>query len=175
MEWLLKLAPTVASALLGPLGGIAVSAIGDILGISDATQDTIKQAITSGQLTPEQLGRIKELELQYKAEEAERGFKYADLEFKREELVMKDRDSARSMQVSTHSKMPATITILVTLGFFGILLTLLLVPEIKTNEVVFVMVGQLSAVWGACIAFYVSTTYASNAKNKIIADMQPVK
>lgn len=83
------LAPTVASALLGPLGGLAVSAIGNIMGVSNATQDKISKAITSGQMTPEQVAKLRELEITYQNEEKERNFKYAELEFK-------DRDSARS-------------------------------------------------------------------------------
>lgn len=88
MKTITALAPTVASALLGPLAGAAISAIGGILGIDQATESTIKEAITRGQLTPEQLAQIKQLELKYQSEEKERGFRYAELEFK-------DRDSAR--------------------------------------------------------------------------------
>lgn len=82
MDWLKQLAPTVASALLGPLGGIAVSAIGGLLGVSEPTQAKIADAIKSGQLTPEQIGQIKALELEYQNNEKERGFKYSELEFK---------------------------------------------------------------------------------------------
>lgn len=91
MDWksvLGKLAPTVASALGGPLAGVAVTAIGELLGISEPTQDKIKVAIENGQLTGEQVAGLRTLELKLKAEEAERGFRYAELEFK-------DRDSAR--------------------------------------------------------------------------------
>jgi len=178
MNWtdiLKTLAPTVASAVLGPLGGAAVSAIGAALGIDEPTQDKISKAFTQGQLTPEAVERIKTLELDYQNQEKERGFKYADLEYKREELVVKDRSDARAAQVATHSKMPAVLTILVTIGFFGVLITLLLMPELKANEIVLVMVGQLSAVWGACVAFYVSTTYQSANKNQLLANSQPVK
>jgi hypothetical protein len=91
MNWkdtLAKLAPTVATALGGPLAGAAVTAIGELLGIPDATQDQIKVAIENGSLTSEQVSALRQLELKYKDEEAERGFRYAELEFK-------DRDSAR--------------------------------------------------------------------------------
>lgn len=88
MDWLKQLAPTVATALLGPLGGVAVSALGNILGVDSATQDKIANAIQSGQMTPEQISQIKVLELQYQNDEKERGFRYEDLAFK-------DRDSAR--------------------------------------------------------------------------------
>jgi len=93
MDWLKTLAPTIATALLGPLGGVAVTALGELLGIDKPTQETIKKAITNGQLTPEQITAIKELELKYQNDEAERGFKYADLAFK-------DRDSARQANVA---------------------------------------------------------------------------
>lgn len=96
MDWtsiLKTLAPTVASAVLGPLGGVAVAAIGNALGISSATQEKIGKAISEGQLTPEQITNLKELELKYQADEQERGFKYADLAFQ-------DRDSARKSNVA---------------------------------------------------------------------------
>lgn len=66
------LAPTVASAFLGPLGGSVVAAVGGILGISEPTQDKIKQAIESGQMTGEQIAQLKALEMQYQNEEKER-------------------------------------------------------------------------------------------------------
>lgn len=92
MDWkkvLGTLAPTVASALGGPLAGVAVTALGELLGINEPTQDKIRVAIENGTLTGEQVTAIRTLELKLKAEEAERGFRYADLE-------VKDRDSARA-------------------------------------------------------------------------------
>ena len=165
MDWqdvLKTVAPTVASALLGPMGGIAVAAIGSAIGIDAPTQDKIAKAFTAGQLTPDALEKIKLLELDYQNQERERGFKYAELAFK-------DVDSARAMQIATHSKMPAVLTVLVTVGFFGILSLLFFHPELKGNEIVMVMVGQLSAVWAGCVAFYTGTTYGSANKNAMLA------
>lgn len=91
MDWksvIGTLAPTVATALGGPLAGGVVVAIGELLGINEPTQDKIKVAIENGALTGEQVTGIRTLEMNLKAEESERGFRYADLEFK-------DRDSAR--------------------------------------------------------------------------------
>lgn len=95
MDWknvLSKLAPTVAVALGGPLACGIISVVGDIMGISEPTQEKIAKAIESGQLTSEHLAAIKMLEMKLKAEEEERGFRYADLE-------MRDRDSARKANV----------------------------------------------------------------------------
>lgn len=160
MNWqdvLKSLAPTVASAIAGPLGGIAVSALGDALGIDKPTQDKVAKAIGGQTMTPDQLAKLQELELQYQENEKERGFRYADLAFK-------DRDSARQMQIATHSKMPAVLTIMVTIGFFGILTMLFFNPEMKSNEIVMIMVGQLSTVWAGCVAFYTGTTFSSANK-----------
>lgn len=95
MNWLdtiKKIAPTVASALGGPLAGTAVIAIGEMFGMSEPTQDKIKAAIENGSLTGDQISALKQLEMTLKAEESERGFRYAELEFK-------DRDSARRANV----------------------------------------------------------------------------
>lgn len=59
------IAPTVGVALLGPSGGAAVAAVGNILGIDAPTQAKIKDAMLAGQMTGEQVANLKGLELQY--------------------------------------------------------------------------------------------------------------
>lgn len=165
MAWqdtLKTLAPTVATALGGPLAGAAVTALGSVFGISEPTSDKIAKLFVDGQVSADNLAAIRKLELDYQNQEKERGFKYSELAFK-------DVDSARQMQISTHSKMPAVLTVLVTVGFFGILSLLFFHPELKGNEIVMVMVGQLSAVWAGCVAFYTGTTYGSANKNALLA------
>ena len=91
MAWtdiLMKLAPTVVSALASPLAGAAVAALGEVFGMSEPTQEKIKEIMESGQMTGEQISALKQLELRLKAEEQERGFRYAELE-------IRDRESAR--------------------------------------------------------------------------------
>ena len=165
MAWqdtLKTLAPTVATALGGPLAGAAVTALGSVFGISEPTSDKIAKLFVDGQVSADNLAAIRKLELDYQNQEKERGFKYSELAFK-------DVDSARQMQILTHSKMPAVLTVLVTVGFFGILSLLFFHPELKGNEIVMVMVGQLSAVWAGCVAFYTGTTYGSANKNALLA------
>lgn len=167
MEWtniLKAVAPTVATALAGPLGGAAVSALGGILGIDQPTIDNVADAFQKGQLKPEHVVEIKKLELRYQNEEKERGFRYAELAYKEDALTVEDKKSARDMQIATHSKMPAILTIMVTIGFFSTLWLLFRFPELKANEIVMVMIGQLSAVWAGCVAFYTGTTF--NSANK---------
>lgn len=165
MNWvdtLKTLAPTVAVALGGPLAGAAVTAIGSIFGMSDPTADKVAKMFADGQITPDHLAEIRKLEMDYQNQERERGFKFAELEFK-------NQDSARQMQIATHSRMPAVITVMVTLGFFTILGLLFFHPELRGNEIVMVMVGQLSTVWAGCVAFYTGTTFGSANKNALLA------
>ena len=174
MDWLAtlkQLAPTVASAFLGPLGGIAVSAIGNILGVSDATQDKIAQAIQTGQLTPEQLGKLKELELEYQNNEKERGFKYAELAFK-------DRDSARTANVAggtqKHIFWLSLLLLTVTLGTECAVL-FLGYPTNTSELVVGRVLGLMDAVAMMVLAYWYGTTNGSAKKNELLANAVPSK
>ena len=85
MNWLdtiKTIAPVVASALGGPLAGVAVTAIGELFGIDAPSAAKIQASIENGQMTGEQISGLRQLELKLKSEEAERGFKYAELEYK---------------------------------------------------------------------------------------------
>ena len=165
-DFFTTIAPTIASALLGPLGGVAVAGLGKILGIDNATAKDITKAISDGKITPDQLADIKKLELQYQAEEAERGFKYA-------ELTYKDSDSARQMQIATHSYIPAILAILVTLGFFGILGFLILNSAYKPTEPLLVMLGSLGTAWTMIIGFYFGSSHGSQNKDVMLANSLP--
>ena len=162
-DFLRGLAPTLASALLGPLGGVAVSAIGNILGVSDATTTTISKAFQDGKLTPEQLSAIKELEMKYKAEEAERGFKYSELEFR-------DTEGAREMQIATHSNIPPILAVFVTAGFFGIL-GFLIFSDYNPTEPLLVMLGSLGTAWTMIIGFYFGSSHGSRENQSALRSM----
>lgn len=168
MDWtsvLKAIAPTVGTALLGPLGGVAVSALGNILGVSEATQDKIADVIKSGAMTPEQVTAIKELELKYQAEEKERGFRY-------EELAFKDRDSARTANVSGGTQVMlfwlSILLLIVTLGteiavLFGRFPTG--VPELVIGRVL----GLMDSVALLVLTYWYGTTNSSSVKTGMLA------
>ena len=113
MSWLdtiKALAPTVASALGGPLAGAAVTAIGALIGLSEPTQDKIKAVIENGSLTGEQISGLRQLEMKYKDEEAERGFRYSELEFKNVDSA-RERD-AKIVAVTGHNYRADTMYVL---------------------------------------------------------------
>lgn len=173
MNWLdtLKtLAPTVATAILGPLGGVAVSALGSLLGVPEATQAKIADAIQNGQLTPEQITQLKQLELEYLNNEKERGFRYAELAFK-------DRDSARINNVAGGTQRPlfwlSLLLLTVTLGsevlvlFYGYPTT---VPEIVVGRVL----GLMDSVALLVLGYWFGSSSGSSQKTELMARNSPV-
>lgn len=173
MNWLdtLKsLAPTVATALGGPMAGAAVSAIGSVLGISEPTQANIAKMFQDGQLTAEHLAEIRKLELQYQNDEKERGFKYAELEFK-------DRDSARSMAVATHSLTPSVLTwIIVTLTLVAEAALLFnQVPPGADPIIIGRVLGTMDSALVLVLSFWFGSNSSSQQKTALLAAASPVK
>lgn len=171
MDWLKTLAPTVASALLGPMGGIAVSAIGSLLGVDNATQSKISDAISAGQMTPEQISGLKKLELEYIENEKERGFKYAELAFK-------DRDSARAANVSGGTqKMLFWLSLILLIFTLGTEIAVLFYgyPE-KTPEIIVGRVlGLMDAVAMMVLAYWYGTSNGSAQKTQLLAESPAIK
>jgi len=171
MDWLKQIAPTVATALLGPLGGVAVSAIGSILGVDQPTQDKITKAITSGQLTAEQLTQLKALELQYLNDEKERGFKYADLAFQ-------DRDSARKANVAggtQHHLFYLSLLLLATSLGGEIYVLFHGYPTGLPDIVIGRILGLLDAVTMLVLSYWYGTTNGSAQKSEMLANSTPNK
>lgn len=167
-SFLSTIAPTLGSALLGPLGGVAVSAIGKLFNLENATTESISKVLQDGKLTPEQLSALKQLELEYQNDEKERGFKYSELEFA-------DTASAREMQISTQSNVPATLATLVTVGFFGILIYMIADSSYKPTEPLLVLLGALSTSWTMIVGFYFGSSHGSQNKDALLANSAPVK
>lgn len=157
LETLKSLAPTVATALGGPLAGAAVSALGGILGVPDATQETIGKLFKDGQLSQEHLAEIRKLELEYQNNEKERGFKYAELEYK-------DRDSARNMAVQTHSLTPSVLTWLI------VTLTLLAEAALLFNQVPPgadpIIIGRVLGTMDSALVMVLSFWFGSNSSSQ---------
>lgn len=164
-------APTVASALLGPLGGVAVAGLSKILGIDNGTVENVSKAISDGRITPEQIAEIRKLELQFQQDEKERGFRYAELAFK-------DRDSARQANVSggIQNKMFGLSCILLTLTL-GTEIYILFngYPEALPEIIVGRILGLLDGVALLVLGYHYGTTSGSLQKTELLAQSQPAK
>lgn len=161
-NWLAQLAPTVASALGGPLAGLAVSAVAKAIGVDEKkAQDLLE----TGKMDANQIAQVKvaELELQKQAEAL-------GLDF--EKLAVEDRKSARQMQVETKSWVPPVMAMAVTFGFFGILLSLMLGYAHKSDELL-MMLGSLGTAWTGIIAFYFGSSAGSQRKDELLHKSSP--
>ena len=127
------------------------------------TKDKIAEAITNGQLTGEQIAGLKQLEMKLKAEEQDRGFKYAELEFK-------DRADARQMAVQTGAKTPAVLTWLIVAIVLGLEGYILFegTPE-KVSEIVMGRIlGTLDMCLVTVLSYWFGTTYGSSRKTDLL-------
>lgn len=165
MDWLKQIAPTVATALGGPLAGMAVSAISKAIGVEP---DKVQDVISAGKLDAEQIAKIKiaEIELQKQANELGLNF---------EKLAVDDRKSARDMQMATRSWVPPLLAAAVTVGFFTILVMMLLGKVDSNNPAILMMLGSLGTAWTGIIAYYFGSSAGSQAKTDLLSKSPAIK
>jgi hypothetical protein len=159
MDWLKQIAPTIATALGGPLAGLAVSAIAKAVGVEE---DKVNDLISSNKMTPEQIAQVKIAEIELKKQENELGLNF-------EALAVDDRKSAREMQAATRSIVPPALAGAITLGFFGILSMLLFGQVDGNNPTILMMLGSLSTAWTGIIAYYFGSSAGSQAKTEMLS------
>jgi len=159
MDWLKQIAPTIATALGGPLAGMAVSAISKAIGVDP---EKVGDLISSNKLTADQIAQVKiaEIELQRQAQELGLNF---------EKLEVEDRKSARDMQSKTRSLMPPILAGTVTLGFFGIMTMMFIGKVDSSNPAILMMLGSLGTAWTGIIAYYFGSSAGSQAKTDLLS------
>jgi hypothetical protein len=153
-------APTIATALGGPLAGMAVRALSSALfgGDQSKTADDIS-ALLSG-VTPDHLAAMKKVDDDFKAQ-------MASLNVDLEKIAADNTQSARQMQIATKDWIPRLLAISVSVGFFGILTIMLLYPSAK-GEAFTLLLGALASGWGAVMNFYFGSSAGSKAKTEIL-------
>jgi len=159
MEWLKQIAPTIATALGGPLAGMAVSAISKAIGVDEKD---VGDLINNNKLTAGQIAQVKlaEIELQKQANELGLNF---------EALAVDDRKSAREMQATTRSIVPPLLAASVTLGFFSILGGMMFGKmSVADNTALTMMLGSLGTAWTGIIAYYFGSSAGSQAKTEML-------
>ena len=160
-------APWIGTALGGPLGGMAITAAANAMGLGEKTIDAVQGAIMGA--TPETLLALKEADLNFELQMKSLGFQnIKDLET----IAANDRASARTMQMENKSRMPAAITTGILSAFVGTALALFFVPipDPNRDQIIF-MLGQLSGFSGSAIAFWLGTTRSSQAKDATIQSL----
>ena len=161
LSWLKTLAPMIGTALGGPLGGAAAAFIADKLGLEAKTVEAVSEVLNSGKLSAEQISGIKLAEIEFQRFLEQNKIDLAKID-------AADRDSARAMQTQVRSHVPAALTYLLTLGFFGVLAGMFLHPEFKESAPLMIMLGSLGTAWTGACAFWFGTTAGSQRKNEML-------
>ena len=156
-----QLAPTIATALGGPLAGLATKTLSNVLlGNETGSEADIAKALQSA--TPDQLAAIKQIDADFKT-------RMAELEIDLERISAGDRDSARKREVLTGDFTPKVLAAAITIGFFGILFWMFIhgVPK-NGNEALLLMLGALQTAFTGVIAYYFGSSAGSKAKNELL-------
>jgi len=159
-------APSIASAVGGPLAGMATRAISEaLLGKPDGTEAELVEA--AAKATPEQLLALREAENSF-------AVKMRELDIDLERIANEDRASARDREVKAGDYTPRILAGLITLGYFGVLFWMLRfgLPNTGSSEALLVMLGALGTAWGGVVAYYFGSSAGSKAKDDLIRKTQ---
>ena len=100
-----QIAPTIAGAIFGPVGGLAAKALTQALGLNDgASHEDIENAILNA--TPEQLAAIKRADNDFKVQ-----MKQLDIDLVK--IAADDRANARNYAIQTHDLTPRFLAVVI--------------------------------------------------------------
>jgi len=167
MDWkqiVRTVAPGLATALGGPMAGVAVRGIASaLLGSEDVAPTDVEAAVLRA--SPSDLRKLKQAELVFRQQMKE-------LEIDLEALHAADRQSARTRQIETGDQMPALIAFAALGGFFGILIAMVFVDLPAGSEAPLnVMLGALGSLVVAIGNYYFGSSAGSSAKNQMIENL----
>ena len=164
MDWLKSIAPTIATAMGGPLAGMAVEAISKAIGVDP---NEVQNTINSGKMTADQIASLQTAEIALKARAQEMGLDF-------ETLAVADRASARQMQISTNSFVPPALSIMIVLAWAAVqffLLTHVIEPTMR--ELIARVLGTLDGALMLVLSFYFGSSSGSQAKDTMLHNSTP--
>lgn len=152
---LAQIAPGIATALGGPVAGLAVQAITTALGLpGDATKDDALRAVAGA--TPEQLLALKQADQAF-------AVRMREFDIDLDKMASSDRDSARRREVDAHdSWTPRLLAALVVVGYAlvqGYILQHTI--EAGMREIVLRSLGTLDAALGLVLGYYFGSSNRS--------------
>ncbi|WP_320838474.1 hypothetical protein [Zhongshania sp.] len=149
-------APLLGTVLAGPAGGAVGSLIASGLGV-DGNPESVAAALSD----PDTLVRLKQIEADHRAELESMAVDLAKAELRNQE---------QAREIHKHSPMPMVVTGALTM-IFAAALYMMFNTEIPdaNRDLAYVMLGQLSALWGASVTFWVGTTRSSAEKTRLMA------
>ena len=164
MNWkglLGTIAPTFATALGGPVAGMAVKALSNtLLGHEEGTEADIELAMANA--SPDTLLKIKEADNAFKLEIQRAGI---DLE----RIAADDRANARAREIATKDNAPKVLATVIVIGFFTTLYTIAFVtlPD-GARQPVSILLGALTAMLTQVGNYYFGSSAGSAKKTDLL-------
>jgi len=144
LKGLLKLvAPTVGTAIGGPMGGMAAKAVAQVLNCPpdpEAIEDALENA------PPEKLEQVKEVDREF-------AIKMKELDI---DLFAKEADDRKDARRTFGTDLTPKMFCMLALVLYGVyVMTVTIMPHDQNDETIISLVlGQLSGILGTCAAFF---------------------
>lgn len=147
-----SVAPTIATALGGPVAGMAVKALsGALFGHDGATEDEIKTALANP--TADQLSALKKIDADFKVQ-----MKSLDIDLER--IAASDRDSARNYAILTHDLTPRILAVIVVVAWGSVQWFMLHhVIEPSMRELIARVLGTLDGALMLVLSYYFGSAH----------------
>jgi len=158
-----SIAPTVATALGGPLAGNAVKLLSDTLfGKSDATEEEIQKAISSP--TAEQLIKLKELDQNF-------DLRMAELDVEEIKIHQVDRSSARQREIdisntdrSNRDPMMIALPVMSFVLMVACIGVLIFTESRVASSAMSFLAGSITTAWLSIFNYYYGSSSGSKSK-----------
>jgi len=164
-QTLMTIAPKVATALGGPIGGMAMNVLKEALGMPDATEAEIEKKIAEG--SPETFLALKKAQQEFDA-------KMREFDIKEDQLVFGDIADARARQLEMKDHTPAILTGVALTFFFALSASVLYNLEIVQANQSFVMFlfGAASGWVTQGMSYFLGSSQGSARKTAILAEKE---
>lgn len=154
-------APALATALGGPLAGVAVKSIAAGLGKPDAEESEIAEIIASGD--PQTLVRLKEIDTQFAKD-------MAAMDVDLERIAAQDRANARDREATLGGDWTVRILAYTIVGSFCALVFSVLFGQVTAESTIAgAVIGYLSAKAEQVVSYYFGSSAGSKAKTDILS------
>lgn len=159
VQTLATVAPTIATAVGGPLAGVAVNIAAKELGI-EGDEKALEAAVAAGD--PDVLYKLKTAEIEFQKE-----LKRLGIEEQR--IAMEDRKSARSLAVAKGTTPQVILSAIYTIGYFWVMYALFagdvtIADGIK--DLATALIGIMSAAQLTIMQFWFGSSAGSKAKDQ---------
>lgn len=162
-------APTIATAIGGPLGGMAMKVVADVLGLpADSSEKDVSKAMAAA--TPDQLLALKQADQDF-------AVRMRELDIDLEKIAASDRDSARRREAQVRDWMPRVLAFVVVAGFMATVFLVLLgyvdgMKDPLMATTTGTIIGFVSAKCEQVVAYYFGSSSSSQQKTQMLAGGQ---